>query len=225
MKVNVKPGSIRLGIIGGGTVVRTHHLPAIRQLGDEFVLAAVAGRHLGRTNSFAREAGITRVYTDYRQLLASDEIDAVLIAVPIELNGSVLLDAVRAGKHVLAEKPIAETPAQARRVLLYSRRSDAAILIGENFRYRQDIAKARSLVKRGAVGKPFAFQMSVKFDVDAPKRRPWISRGWRKEARHRGGMVLDGGVHPVSALRDLLGEDEGSFRYRSGHEPRDRRSR
>ncbi|MGA8230310.1 MAG: Gfo/Idh/MocA family oxidoreductase [Candidatus Acidiferrales bacterium] len=202
----MKAGRIKLGIIGGGTVVRTHHLPAIRRLASEIDVLAVAGRDLGRTKSFARDYRIPRVYTDYRRLLGYNEIDAVLIAVPIELNGPVLLDAIRAGRHVLAEKPVAESPIQGRRILVESRRSRRKILIGENFRYRQDLAKAKNLVERRAIGKPFAFQMSVKFDVDAQKRRRWISRGWRKEACHRGGMILDAGVHPVAAIREILGE-------------------
>lgn len=197
---------INLGIIGGGMVVCTHHLPAIRRLGNGIEVVAVAGRDAGRTEAFARETGIGRVYADYRTLLREPGIDAVLTAVPIELNGRVLLEAMRAGKHVLAEKPIAENPAEARCVLRESRGRRRKILIGENFRYRRDLAKAKELIARGAVGKPFAFQMSVKFDVDAKMRRRWISRGWRKEARHRGGMILDGGVHPVAAVRDILGE-------------------
>jgi predicted dehydrogenase len=197
---------IRLGIIGTGTVVRTHHLPAIQQLGNEVEVVAAAGRDLGRVRAFARDAKVPRVYANYRQLLQNQEIDAVLTAVPIKLNGKVLLDTIRAGKHVLAEKPIAETLIQARSIIRESQRSRRKVLIGENFRYRQDLAKAKALVERGAVGKPFAFQMSVKFDVDAPARRRWISRGWRQKARHRGGMVLDAGVHPVAAVTDILGE-------------------
>ncbi len=197
---------IRLGIVGPGVVVRTHHLPAIRRLANEIQVVAVAARHLGRARSFVREFRIPRVYDDYRELLRDEEIDAVLIAVPIELNGRVLLDAVRAGKHVLAEKPIAETPAEALRIVRESRRSHSTVLIGENFRYRRDLAEVKNLVARGAVGKPFAFQMSVKFDVGARARRRWISRGWRKKARHRGGMVLDAGVHPVAAVIDILGK-------------------
>ncbi|MGC1581123.1 MAG: Gfo/Idh/MocA family oxidoreductase, partial [Candidatus Acidiferrales bacterium] len=197
---------IRLGIVGPGVVVRTHHLPAIRRLANEIQVVAVAARHLGRARSFVREFRIPRVYDDYRELLRDEEIDAVLIAVPIELNGRVLLDAVRAGKHVLAEKPIAETPAEALRIVRESRRSHSTVLIGENFRYRRDLAEVKNLVARGAVGKPFAFQISVKFDVGARARRRWISRGWRKKARHRGGMVLDAGVHPVAAVIDILGK-------------------
>ncbi|MGC1687152.1 MAG: Gfo/Idh/MocA family oxidoreductase [Candidatus Acidiferrales bacterium] len=202
----MESGRIKLGIIGAGMVVRTHHLPAIRRLANEIEVVGLATRDLGRGRSFAREFRIPRVYMDYRQLLRDREIDAVLTAVPIELNGRTLLDSVRAGKHVLAEKPIAETPAQALRVVRESRRSLSKILIGENFRYRRDLAEARNLVARGAVGKIFAFQISVKFDVDARARRRWISRGWRKQARHRGGMVLDAGVHPVAAVIDILGK-------------------
>jgi predicted dehydrogenase len=197
---------VRVGIIGGGTVVKTHHWPALQMLRREVRVVALARRNRAQAQEFAREAGIARIYTDYQELLDDKEIDAVLSAVPIELNGRVLLSAIRAGKHVLAEKPIAAMPREARAVLAEPTRRGQVVLIGENFRYRRDLAKTKDLVRRGVAGRVFAFQLNVRFDIEAPTRRPWISRSWRKDARHRGGFILDAGVHPVAALRDVLGE-------------------
>lgn len=187
-------------------MVRAHHWPVLQQMSDEIRVMALARRDRREAQSFAREAGISRVYNDYRQLLRDQEVEAVLTAVPIELNGTVLLDAIRAGKHVLAEKPIAATLRQARAIVRESARRRQVVLIGENFRYRRDLATAKDLIGRGAIGTVFAFQLTVKFDLGAKVRQRWISRGWRKQARHIGGFVLDAGIHPVAALRDVLGE-------------------
>ena len=75
----------------------------------------------------------------------------------------------------------------------------------KNYRYRGDIIKAGNLLKQGKIGDVFAFQVNVKFDLDAKARRVWISRNWRKDSRHRGGFILDAGVHPIAAVHDLLG--------------------
>jgi predicted dehydrogenase len=197
---------IRVGIIGGGAVVRMHHWPVLQQMSKEIRVVALARRDRREAQSFAQEAGIPSIYDDYRQLLKDKGVDAVLTAVPIELNGPVLLDAIRAGKHVLAEKPIAATPGQARAIVTESTRRQQVVLIGENFRYRRDLLMARDLIRGGTIGTVFAFQLTVKFDLGAKARQRWISRGWRKQARHPGGFVLDAGVHPVAALRDVLGE-------------------
>jgi len=107
-----------------------------------------------------------RVYDHYRDLLADPEVDAVLIAVPIEVNHSVLIDAMRSGKHVLAEKPLAATPEQGLAVL-DTPAPNSVVAIAENFRYRRDLAKAREILAQGLIGEVFAFQLSVKFHLDA----------------------------------------------------------
>ncbi len=182
------------------------HWPALTQLRREIAAVGLARRNYLEAKEFAAKMGIRHAYPTYQDLLSDANIDAVLIAVPIELNGTVLLDAIRAGKHVMAEKPIAATVCEARTIVQAAERSSQIVLIGENFRYRPDLALAKQLVESGSVGDIFAFQLKVNFDITAPSRQPWISRGWRHEARHHGGFILDAGVHPVAALRDVLGE-------------------
>jgi len=186
--------------------VQRLHWPALQRLRHEIVVVAIARRRYKEAAAFAAEANISRLYQSYEELLKDNDIDTVLAAVPIELNGTVLLAALRAGKHVLAEKPIAATLDEARVIVQEADSRRQVVSIGENFRYRKDIMEVKKLIGSGAIGDVFAFQLKVNFDITAARRKPWISRGWRQEARHPGGFVLDAGVHPIAALREILGE-------------------
>jgi predicted dehydrogenase len=156
---------------------------------------------------FAREIGCAKVYDHYQALLDDPEVDAVLTAVPVGLNSQVLLDAILAGKHVLAEKPITATLEEGRRILRACRDTAKGVAIAENFRYREDVAKARELIAGGAIGDVSCFQMSTRYDVAAQFRRPWFEKGtWRHNPAYSGGMIADTSIHAISSLRDILGE-------------------
>jgi predicted dehydrogenase len=197
---------IRLGVIGSGAVVQRIHWPVLERMSRLIRIVAVSSKHPENAQAFAKMAGSARVYDDYHSLLEDEGVDAVLTAVPIHLNGSVLIDAVRAGKHVMAEKPICATLDEGRRVLRECAKARTVVAVGENFRYRRDILRTRDLIASGKIGTPFAFQLDVKFDLDSEARRIWITRGWRRNPRHRGGFLLDAGVHPVAALREITGD-------------------
>jgi predicted dehydrogenase len=196
---------IRLGVIGAGLAFDRLHWPVLQKMPDRFRVTAVASRTRERSETVAQTVGGARVYDEYRQLLQDPEVDAILVAVPIEINHSVLIDAMRSGKHVLAEKPIAATPQEAEAVLAAVSTS-AVIAIAENYRYRKDLARAKEILSKGLIGEVFAFDLSVKFDLDNEVRRGWTEKAWRRDPRHPGGFLLDAGVHSVSFLRDLLGE-------------------
>ena len=202
---------IKLGIIGCGMAVQRLHWPALKKLRHEVRVIAIARRSYEEAKDLAVKEKINCVYKDYGELLRDNQIEVVLTAVPIELNGTVLLDALRAGKHVLAEKPIAANLKQAHSIIREVESRRQIVLIGENFRYHLAIGEARSLINSGEIGDVFAFRLKVNFDITATARQPWISRGWRHESKHPGGFVLDAGVHPIAALRDTLGEVDQVF--------------
>jgi len=104
-----------------------------------------------------------RTDSDYRSLLADPKIDAVLIAVPIELNAPILMEALAAGKHVIAEKPIAANIHEAEQVLKLCSASDRVVVIAENFRYWENLGRARDLLASGKIGQASAFQLEVRF--------------------------------------------------------------
>lgn len=199
---------VKLGLIGVGAAVRKLHLPAFSKLADDVEIAAVWSRSLERAQSFANEIGASRAYADYRDLLADEAIEAVLVAVPIELNAALAIEAIQAGKHVLAEKPIAATLAEAQQVLAACRSTARAVAIAENFRYRADILEAKRLIEAGAIGNVQCFQLTTVFDLLADVRRIYIEQPWRKEPRHAGGLVVDAGVHAIAGLREIFGDVE-----------------
>jgi predicted dehydrogenase len=197
---------LRLGIIGAGAAVRKLHLPVLQQMTDQVRPVAVASQTLEKAETFRELVGDVEVSDDYRTVLAHPKVDAVLIAVPIELNSSILIEAVHAGKHILAEKPIAATIQEARQILEACSRNSQVVAIAENFRYRGDIRKAGQVLATGEIGEVFSFQVNVRIDLSAEVRRVWMERPWRQVPRHPGGLLLDAGVHVVSGLRDILGE-------------------
>jgi len=197
---------IHLGIIGAGTAFRELHWPVLQELSEEIQVVGIANRTVESARACATQLGNPRVFLNYHELLSDPTIDAVLIAVPIELNAAALVDAVKANKHVLAEKPIAATRREALRVLKVCSKSNRVVAIAENFRYRADLRHARELLQEKRIGDIFAFQLQVCFDLDASKRDIWTRAAWRRSPRHPGGFLLDAGIHAVAGLREVLGE-------------------
>lgn len=199
--------TVNLGIIGTGSAIRRLHWPVLEKMPDAFRVVAVANRTRAKAEDFARDIGGAKVYDDYRAMLDDPAVDAVLTAVPIELNAQVLIDSIRAGKHVLAEKPIAATLPEAQEILSICKSSGKVIAVAENFRYREDVIKAREIIASGEIGVVSCFRMTTQCDVDTEFRRAWFAKGtWRNKAVFPGGIIADTCVHMVSSLRDILGE-------------------
>jgi predicted dehydrogenase len=196
---------IRLGIIGAGAAVENLHLPVLTEMKERVCIVAVASRTQEKAEAMAARMG-AQSFADYRQLLESDLVDAVLTAVPIHMNARVLSDCLAAGKNVLAEKPLAANASESRELLKMSVGRSVIVAVGENWRYREDIRKARAIVEDGLIGEVYAFQINVRFNFDSAARRVWTSRSWRASPSHAGGFLLDHGVHPVAALREILGD-------------------
>jgi predicted dehydrogenase len=91
--------------------------------------------------------------------------------------------------------------------------------IGENFRYRKDLALARGILSQGILGDVPTFQVTVRFDMRSETRRVWSDKAWRREPGYPGGYLLDTGVHAVAFLRDLLGEVAEVSARTLGHNP------
>lgn len=204
--------AIGLGVIGAGSAIRRLHLPVLRKMPEQFQIVALASRSRASAEAMAHEIGGVRVHDDYRALLEDPAVEAVLTSVPVELNGRVLTDAVRAGKHVLAEKPLAATLEEARDVMDACRGSAGVVAIAENFRYREDVVRAHELVTAGELGQVYGFKMTTLYDIGAEPRRKWFAEGtWRHKSAFPGGMITDTGVHMISSLRDILGEVGGVY--------------
>ena len=199
---------IRLGIVGTGLAVKNLHWPALVKLPDRFVVVAFANRTRATAEEFAALARIPMDgYTpDYQELLRRDDVDAVLVCVPIPQLLSIARESLAAGKHVICEKPPGVNLAEARQFLaLVDQHPRQKFMMTENFFYRDDLRLARSLVDEGAIGRP---QLLLEKWVHqlVPTPGDYSSTPWRYKPAYRGGPLQDGGVHSIATIR-LLGGD------------------
>jgi predicted dehydrogenase/threonine dehydrogenase-like Zn-dependent dehydrogenase len=105
-------GAVRVAVIGAGSFARSAHLPNMRSMGDRFALHAVVTNSGHSAAAVANQFGARYASTDYEAVLADPDVDAVIIATRHHLHGTMALAALKAGKHVLLEKPLALTAAE-----------------------------------------------------------------------------------------------------------------
>jgi predicted dehydrogenase len=199
---------IRVGAIGTGLAMEKLHWPALERLADRFEVVAFAERDRANAEHFAGYGGVPmdRWTSDYRELLRRDDVEAVVILLPIPLLYEVARAALEAGKHVLCEKPPGRDLDEGRQFLrLEQEFTNQKLLVAENFFYRDELRLARSLLDSGAVGRVnfMAWRQAGQY---VPREGSFSSTPWRQQPQYRGGPHLDGGVHMVAQLRLLLGD-------------------
>ena len=192
--------SVRWGLIGASTIARQFMINAIRaQEGGE--ITAVMSSNPERAKAYAGENDIPLAVSTLDDLLGAD-VDAVYISTTNELHLEQALAAINAGKHVLCEKPLALTSADARTMVTAARAAN--IVLGTNHHLRNAGAHRamRDAIATGRIGKPIAAR--VFHAVYLPENL----QGWRiTKPEAGGGVVLDITVHDADTLRFVLGDD------------------
>lgn len=107
--VAAKQGIIRVGLLGAGAFAKSAHLPNLKSMNDRFVLQAIATRTGHTASAAAKQFGAAYCTTDFEEVLGDSDVDAVIIATRHQQHGAMALAAMKAGKHVLVEKPLALT--------------------------------------------------------------------------------------------------------------------
>jgi predicted dehydrogenase len=195
---------IKLGIIGTGLAAKILHLPALQRLHDNFEITAVCNHTEKKAKEFSELAGGVKYYLDYKDLLKDKDVEAVDISLPINLNYRITIDSLKAGKHVFLEKPLAGSMAEAKKMLGLKTEYEQVMLLAENFRYRKVYNSVNDLLKKKAVGKVYAAQWNVFYQVTSD--RDYGATKWRQNHKYVGGFMLDAGVHNIAALRMLFEE-------------------
>jgi D-xylose 1-dehydrogenase (NADP+, D-xylono-1,5-lactone-forming) len=183
------------------------------QASDRHELAAVASRDRDRGEAYAREWGIPRVHDSYETLIDDPDIDAIYNPLPNALHAAWTIRAVRAGKHVLCEKPLATTVAD---VDAIAREAKAAgVVVTEAFMYRHhpQTLRLKALVDERTIGKLRLIRSAFTFPLTRTGDVRW-------EPALGGGSLWDVGCYPVSIARLLAGAEpqEVFGRSRQGKE-------
>jgi predicted dehydrogenase len=194
---------LRLGIIGTGIATNDLYFPWLMKLRSRIEIVAVANRRRAKAVAFAKRAGVGRVHATGEALLRDPDVEAVLLSLPIHLNARWVMKALRAGRHVLCEKPIAASLDEARRLVRETERFNRVYLVAENYFFTPHIVKARAWVKRGLLGDVRLVEVS-QLTLTTPDNK-YAKTSWRKRPKHIGGFVADAGVHLANVVRETFG--------------------
>ncbi len=123
---------------------------------------------------------------------------------PIHLNYEVAMEAFKAGKHVLMEKPIAANLAEAKELLDASSKVSSVSMVAENLRYKPVLRRLKERLKFGIIGRPYFVKWDSLYYMDINNH--YAQTEWRIHHQYPGGFLTDGGVHNIAALRMLFGE-------------------
>ena len=208
--------SVRWGVLGNATIARKCVIPAMHQ-SENGRVRALATRVPDKAAALVRDYHIERLYDNYEAVLADSDVDAVYIPLPNHLHHLWCLKALRAGKHVLCEKPLACSAAQAREMI--STAADNGRLLMEAFMYRfhPRSRQIRQLIRDGKIGQPMLIRSSFCYAM----QEETLLRGdnFRLQPETGGGALLDVGCYGVSVARWLYGKEPVSVQAQAVYSP------
>jgi len=190
---------VRWGVLGVAKIAVTKVIPGMQQSGL-CEIAAIASRGLERAQEAAAKLGIPKAYGSYEALLADPAIDAVYIPLPNHLHVPWAMQAARAGKHVLSEKPISLTVKECRELIAV--REATGVKIGEAFMVHShpQWLRAREIARSGEIGEVRAILGAFSyFNLDPANVRNVAAWG--------GGGLMDIGCYPITLSRFILGRE------------------
>lgn len=190
------PGRFRIGVIGSGNIIENAHIPAYQDSG--FNVAAIASRTKENAKRVAENRGIERVLESPNELVEAPDIDIVDIAVPPDFQPELILKAIQSGKHVLAQKPLAVTYAEAEKVVSAAEDAGVTLAVNQNGRFDPSINALRQLISDGTVGEPLVYLLSMFIQM------PWQT--YYQDARYDKLMILHMSVHHIDQIRWLFGD-------------------
>jgi len=203
---------VNWGILGCAGIAERAFIPAVLASRNGR-LAGIAARDEARAKAWAGRFGFERSYRDYAELVSSPEVDAVYNPLPNDLHAEWSIRALRAGKHVLCEKPMALNAPEVKAMIQAAGTHGALLMEGFMYKFHPQIATALDLVRKGRVGDVRAVHSSFtfRFDRDASNYRWSPAMG--------GGALYDVGCYTLSAARLVFGAEPVSVLARARVDP------
>jgi myo-inositol 2-dehydrogenase / D-chiro-inositol 1-dehydrogenase len=190
-------GRVKVGIIGS-QFQGMCHAEAFRLMPDEAEVVAIASPTPGNAAKLAKEYGVERVFTDYRQMLAEPDIEMITITAPNCLHAQMTVDAANVGKHVVCEKPLCMTLEEADLMIETCRRQGVLLMYAEELFFTPKYLKAKEMADEGAFGKVYQVkQLEKHFGPHSP----WF---W-DVSLSGGGALMDLGCHGIAFCYWFLG--------------------
>ena len=188
--------TVKVGLIGAGFVSDLHAYSFQHFVKDAEIVAVAA---LNNAKEFAKERGIPNAFEDYREMLQMKEIDVVTVAIPNYLHRQAAVDAARAGKHVICEKPLCVNLEEADEMIDTCQKQGVLLMYAEELLFAPKYVRAKTLIDEGAIGEPFLAKQS---EEHPGPHMPWF---WDVNLSG-GGVMLDMGCHSIEYTRWILGK-------------------
>jgi predicted dehydrogenase len=191
---------IRYAVVGAGWISQEAFMPGVAQSGNSTIAAIVTG-DLTKGAKLAAFHGVPQAvgYADYDALLASDAVDAVYIALPNSMHADYAIRAAKAGKHIMVEKPLATSVAEAEAMIAAADAAGVFLMTAYRLHNEPGTLAVLDQIRQGTIGTPLIFQSIFSFQM-APGNH-------RLHAEHWGGPLQDVGVYCVNAARHIFGEE------------------
>jgi predicted dehydrogenase len=195
--------SVRFAVVGCGNAARQIHLPALRVGGA--TITVFSSRTRASAEALRDEWGDGAVVERWEDAVERDDVDAVLIAVPNSIHRDVALAAAGAGKHVLVDKPMACTTADADEMIAAAGAHGVVLVPFHNTRFASPFVAAQQFVAAGNLGDVTGFRAA--FGHAGPQT--WAPRAdwFFDKSKAGGGCLIDLGVHVVDLVRFVTGDD------------------
>ncbi|KGE17172.1 Gfo/Idh/MocA family protein [Paenibacillus wynnii] len=199
----------RIGMIGYKFMGKAHSnayrsLPMFFPKAPKLDMAVICGRNEEAVGQAAEQLGWAESMTDWRELLAREDIDVIDINAPSDAHKEITLAAVKAGKHIFCEKPLALTLADSREMLQAAEEAGIAHMVGFNYRFSPAVRLAKKLVESGRLGKIYHFRACFLQDWIIDPDFPLV---WRLQKEIAGsGSHGDLGAHLIDLAHFLVGD-------------------
>jgi predicted dehydrogenase len=191
---------LRCAVIGTGAI-GLDHLNSLLQC-HRATTVAVADINPGRAKEASERYKIPRSYVDYRELLEQADIDAVTIALPNHMHAPVAIEALKARKHVLLEKPMATNAKDAAKIVDAAAKMRRTLMVAQNFRFNRATQMAKMVIQRGDLGDVYHARCFWLRRIGIPRIGSWFTQ----KKLSGGGAIFDIGVHVLDACLHLVNE-------------------
>jgi predicted dehydrogenase len=189
---------LRWGLISTAWI--NHALLIPLRISPRNELTAVASRDLSHAEEYAKQHDIPRCFGSYEEMLADPEIDVVYNPLPNSMHAEWTIKAAEAGKHILCEKPIANTVEEVDAMVAAAQKAGVVLMEAFMYRHHPQTLKVKELVDQGAIGKLQGIRGSFTFDIDSEENV-------RLNASLGGGSIWDVGCYPISYARLIAGSE------------------
>ncbi len=194
---------LRVGIIGAGAIAQGCHMPGYAK-DDRAELVAFAEPTVARHKEVKAGFGDLAAYRDYGKMLKEESLDVVSVCTPNRFHAAAAIAALKAGCHVLCDKPMAVNLREADRMIATAKEARKKLMVGFTHRFMSGPGKCKELLKKRRLGKPFMIR--VRFAHGGPHP------GWAKDPKTfydpeiaTGGAMLDMGIHAIDLCLWLFG--------------------